>query len=251
MASDAGVGLISGMFSTSATYKTMTESITNRSMYISDVSSFVSTAQAETVPGELLGLGQVANLLIGQLTVDFKDDPEAYYDVIAYIGTHYFAKGKFGGYIRNVFTTSRTYYLSHTEDQLEAQAQGSFFNLLKVDGGYSGSTFEVDEQFSSNTVTSILYYGGDTNLLEEDGLPAWQPTVQGNPWIFAGTLKPISVMIMNATKSDQWDLAVQAHLDRAFLNELQSMLISALNRYQWGNTSYIASLLDQDNQKRL
>ena len=245
MAANAGVGLISGMFSSSASYKTMSESITNKSMYISDVSSFVSTTQAEFLPAEILGLNDVGYYFVNQLPDSFMDDPQPYYDFISYFGTHYFAKGKFGGYIRNYFQTGSAYYLTHTESDLETQAQGSFFNLLKADGGYNGATFQVEEQFTSNTISSVIYYGGDTNLLQTDGLPSWQPTVPGNPWIFGGNLLPIYRMVNDSKKQVQMELATQAHLDQAFLEEISSMLYSAMIRYQWGNTTVIASLLSQ------
>ena len=99
-----------------------------------------------------------------------------------------------------------------------------------------------------------MSYGGDTNLLQSDGLPKWQPTEQDNPWIFGGTLVPIYEMISETKKHESMKQAVQAHLDESYLNELSRKLHIALIRYEWGNTSAIKSLqaivnleLEKDN----
>ena len=249
MSANAGVGLISGMFSSSASYKSMNEAISNKSEEISDVFSFVSTTQAVFAPAIILGLNHYGQIFVDNLPENFTESPSDYYDFISVFGTHYFGKGKFGGYIRNYFETSSEYYLTHSEHDIQVQATGSFFNLLKADGGYDGSTFEVDEEFSKNTNSFVIYYGGDTNLLQADGLPKWQPTVPENPWIFGGSLIPIYEMINVTKKQDSMKQAVQAHLDKAYLGELSRLLQSALIRYEWGNTTVIKSLQVQVNQE--
>ena len=226
MSFSVGVSYMFGLFSSSTTYKIMNRAITNKSMEISDVFSFVSTSEAVFEPAFVLGLNSNAQSLLNRLPELFSDSPQDYFDFISIFGTHYFTKGKFGGYIRQIFETRSDYYATHTSSDIQVQARGIFFNLLKTKGGYSGPTFEVDAEFTKNSNSYVMYYGGDTNLLQEDGLLEWQPTVQGNPWIFGGSLVPIYEMINNSLKRDSMEQALQAHLDKAFLGELDSLLKS-------------------------
>ena len=69
---------------------------------------------------------------------------------------------------------------------------------------------DIDEQF-------FRYYGGSLNLLDKKGIKEWMPTVIGDPWLFRGNLKPIYELISNATKKTNMKLAVQVHLDKAYL----------------------------------
>lgn len=53
------------------------------------------------------------------------------------------------------------------------------------------------------------YYGGKTNLLAEDSISTWQPTVLKNPWLYGGGLVEISGMIEDDTKRLSMQKAVQ------------------------------------------
>ena len=61
------------------------------------------------------------------------------------------------------------------------------------------------------------YYGGSLDLLDKKGIKEWMPTVIKDPWLFRGNLKPIYELISNATKKTNMKLAVQVHLDKAYL----------------------------------
>ena len=61
------------------------------------------------------------------------------------------------------------------------------------------------------------YYGGFTNLLDKAGMKEWMPTVIGNPWLFRGNLIPISDLILDDMKKKEMKVAVQVHLDKAYL----------------------------------
>ena len=54
-------------------------------------------------------------------------------------------------------------------------------------------------------------------MLDKAGLKEWMPTVIGNPWLFRGNLKPIHELIEDKTKQMEMKLAVQVHLDKAYL----------------------------------
>ena len=54
-------------------------------------------------------------------------------------------------------------------------------------------------------------------MLDKKGIKEWMPTVIGDPWLFRGNLKPIYELIPDATKKNDMKLAVQVHLDKAYL----------------------------------
>ena len=85
--------------------------------------------------------------------------------------------------------------LGKTEPKVKAEAGGMFQNLIKANGGFDGAMKIVDEEFQSKTMKTIRYHGGDTNLLDNEGLRNWQPTVAENPWLFGGQLSPLTELI--------------------------------------------------------
>ena len=54
-------------------------------------------------------------------------------------------------------------------------------------------------------------------MLDKAGIKEWMPTVIGNPWLFRGNLVPIYEIMQDAEKKKQMKLAVQVHLDKAYL----------------------------------
>ena len=61
------------------------------------------------------------------------------------------------------------------------------------------------------------YYGGSLNLLDDAGFKGWMPTIIKDPWLFRGNLKPIYELILDESKKREMKLAVQVHLDKAYL----------------------------------
>ena len=53
--------------------------------------------------------------------------------------------------------------------------------------------------------------------MDTASLKEWMPTVSQNPWLFRGNLKPIHELIEDKTKQMEMKLAVQVHLDKAYL----------------------------------
>ena len=114
------------------------------------------------------------------------------------------------------------------ERYVKAQAKASFVGKLfgKANSSRVFSKTSVDTDFTSNTNSHFLHYGGDRKLFEENGLVEWQSTVQSNPWLFDGSLMPIYDMINNTAKRESMKQAVEAHMDKALLEELLSLLKS-------------------------
>ncbi|XP_059172761.1 perivitellin-2 67 kDa subunit-like [Physella acuta] len=215
-------------FSASFSYKKMQNSITNSSRYISEVTAFAAATRADVNPPEKLGLDSFAQEYVDTtLTGTFESNPTAYNKFIDTYGTHYFTSAKFGGFIRMVFETSKEYAMTKTESEIEANAKASYMKMVSVSVGHTSSNGNVDEKFTSNSKTTMKYYGGDTNVLSSDGLSKWQPTVESDPWLFSGKLKPISDLIKDETKKSSMIRAVKNHLLRAYIGELQSLIYGA------------------------
>ena len=69
----------------------------------------------------------------------------------------------------------------------------------------------------SSKLKMYRYWGGFTNLLDQGEIKDWMPTVMENPWLFRGNLMPIHELITDGTKKKEMKLAVQVHLDKAYL----------------------------------
>ena len=151
-AASLGVGFLSGMFSGSASYQTMKDTLTNHSRFISDATAFHSAFRADVAPFWFLNISRYAHAHIQtRLPAKFETDPARYNEFIQYFGTHYFTYGKFGGIFRDYMETRKDWLKSHTDRQTEASASASFFNILKGSGGYSGAVQKTDEQFEGST----------------------------------------------------------------------------------------------------
>ncbi|XP_059172760.1 perivitellin-2 67 kDa subunit-like [Physella acuta] len=221
---DTGTYAFSGSFS----YKKMQNSITNSSRYISEVTAFAAATRADVNPPEKLGLDSFAQAYVDTtLTGTFESNPTAYNKFIDTYGTHYFTSANFGGFIRMVFETKKDYVMTKTENEIEANAKASYSKMVSVSVGGSSATGNVDETFTSNSKTTIKYYGGDTNVLGTEGLSKWQPTVESDPWLFSGKLKPISDLISDETKRTSMERAVKNRLLKAYIGEMQSLIYGA------------------------
>ncbi|XP_059142064.1 perivitellin-2 67 kDa subunit-like [Physella acuta] len=200
-----GVGgegsLFNFAFSASQNYKKLQNSITNKSKYIYQVSSFESATHVDLHPSEAIELDYFAqNYIDRKLKDSFESDPAAYFKFIYTFGTHYFSSANFGGFIWMLFETNKDYFYSHSESDIETNAKVSFLDFISLHGGGTSTTSTIDQTFSQATTETIKYYGGDTNLLTQNGFQSWQPSVDQDPWLFSGQLTPISDLILDEKK---------------------------------------------------
>ncbi|XP_059146764.1 perivitellin-2 67 kDa subunit-like [Physella acuta] len=256
MSSNAGLDVNIGefAFSASSSYKTMQSYITNDSRYLTDVTSFVGVTYMNVNPPENLTLDNFPETYIDTtLTGTYESNPSAYNKFIEVYGTHYFSTGKFGGYIRMLFETTKEYFLNKTEDNIETNAKASFNKAFSASAGGSNSNVNVDETFNSNTKQISRYYGGDQNLQQNaDGFSQWQPTVENDPWLCSGKLKPISDLMKNETKKTSMETAVKNYLIRSYLGELESLIYAA--RMKSDNSiisTFLGRLNDFKNSKEV
>ncbi|VDI69376.1 Hypothetical predicted protein [Mytilus galloprovincialis] len=94
------------------------------------------------MPDWALEFGRVAKMYLERFlpqTFDSSTYPK-YMKFIKTFGTHYFSQGKFGGLLRLVLKTDQSYYKGRTDTQVKVQASATFFNIIKLGGGWSSST---------------------------------------------------------------------------------------------------------------
>ncbi|XP_059154870.1 perivitellin-2 67 kDa subunit-like [Physella acuta] len=219
-------------FSASSTYKKMQSLITNSSKYLSEVTAFTGATRVDVLPaGSLEFDNNTQNYIDNMLTGTYESNQQAYDTFVKEYGTHYFATGNFGGYVRMIFEATQEYFSSSSEVDIETNAKASYAHMITVSTGVSTSSAKIDESFKSGTKNTVKYYGGNTNYLNsQDGFSRWLPTVENDPWLFSGNLKPISDLIRNSTKKSSVIQAVERHLIRNYLDELQSLVNAAKKR---------------------
>lgn len=228
-------------FSGSHSYKKMQHTITNSSRYVEDVSAFESATRVDFVPDWVLQLDRLAQMFVDRfLTGTFESNRAGYQRFINQFGTHYFATANFGGYIRTYMETTKSYVYSKSDREVKNNAKASFLKIISLHGGTVSGSTTVSETFRRATSSSVRYYGGDTNLLMADGIQHWQPSVDNDPWLFSGRLRPISDLISDPTKKSNLIKAVREHVLRAYLEELLRLLHAA--RQKVGNDGTLNTL---------
>lgn len=235
-------------FSSSKSYMKLQNAITNSSKYILDISAFDSATRVDVIPSWSMELDQFAAAFIEKrITGTFESNPAAYNRFIEIFGTHYFATAHFGGYIRVTFETSSEYVHSKKETEVKANAKASFLKIISAHGGRVTGSTTVDTKFTESSVQIVRYFGGDTNLLSQNGLAQWQPTVDADPWLFAGELHPTSDLIADETKRSSMTRAVNNHVMRSHLRELDRLVTTARSKI---NSGVLDNLQNRINDKK-
>jgi len=224
-----GIGDALGLFMLSPSLNFAHATLTNTSRYMEEVRAHVSSFRADHAPSWVMELTKYAKMYIDRrLTKGFTEIPEKYEEFIKNFGTHYFQDAFFGGMLKLVIETESSYFETSTTVGVGLQAEGVFGEIVKLKGGVGVSNKNVDEKFRKSSKESMRYYGGFTNLLDKGGIKDWMPTVMGNPWLFRGNLKPIYELIQEEATKKEMKLAVQVHLDKAYLTYLRKMIESAV-----------------------
>ncbi|KAI8794351.1 perivitellin-2 67 kDa subunit [Biomphalaria glabrata] len=218
-------------FSSSNSFKKMQNTISNSSRYISDLGTFESALKAEFKPSWVVGMDVYAQKFVDNfLTGTFEANPSGYNRFITNFGTHYFTRGNFGGFIRDVIETRSDYFYSRSDREVESNAKASFLNVMSVTGSFGSSSQRVDQNFTNASTHIVRYYGGNTNLLAQNGVSEWQTTVDLDPWLFSGELKPISDLISDETKKQSMERAVENYVLKSYLGELERIVASARSK---------------------
>jgi len=225
-----GIGDALGLFMLSPSLKFAHSTLTNTSRYMEEVKAHVSSFRADHAPSWVMELTKYAKIYLDRRlkSTTFNDSPEKYAEFIKTFGTHYFQDAFFGGMLKLLIETESSYFEKSTTVGVGLQAEGVFGEVVKLKGGVGVSNTNVDGNFKKSSKQSMRYYGGNLNLLDKAGMKDWMPTVMGNPWLFRGNLKPIYELIQDEGTKKEMKLAVQVHLDKAYLTYLRKMIESAV-----------------------
>ncbi|XP_059157961.1 perivitellin-2 67 kDa subunit-like [Physella acuta] len=108
------------------------------------------------------------------------------------------------------------------ESEIIAGAKASLDQLGSGKFDFSKENLKTDENFKTATHKTVKYFGGETSNKENVDFPAWQSTIEKNPWLYSGKLVPISDLIKDETKKSSMIKAVKNHLLKGFLDELET-----------------------------
>ena len=84
-----------------------------------------------------------------RLTKSFTEIPGKYQEFIKTFGTHYFHDGFFGGILKMLIKTERSYFEKSTTVGVGLQAEGVFGEVVKLKGGVGVSNTKVDGNFKA------------------------------------------------------------------------------------------------------
>ena len=82
-----------------------------------------------------------------RITKSFTEQSERFEEFIKTFGTHYFQDAFFGGMLKLVVETERSYFERSTTVGVGLQAEGVFGQIVKLKGGVGVSNTNVDGTF--------------------------------------------------------------------------------------------------------
>ncbi|KAK0049078.1 perivitellin-2 67 kDa subunit [Biomphalaria pfeifferi] len=129
--------------------------------------------------------------------------------------------------MQNAITNS-----SRSDNEVQTYARATLFNIISAHGGKVSSSLNIDEHFTSSSTQTVRYYGGNTNLLTQNRIEEWQNTVDNDPWLFSGDLKPISSLITDERKKSSLDKAVENYVLKTYLSEMERLVTSATAKFK-------------------
>jgi len=246
-----GIGDALGLFMLSPSLNFAHSTLTNTSRYLEEVRAHVSAFRADHAPQWAMELTKYAKIYLDRrLTKSFTEAPDLYETFIKTFGTHFFQDAFFGGQLKMIIETERSYFETSTTVGVGLQAEGVFGQAVKLKGGIGVSNTNVDGRFKAASKETMRYYGGSLNLLDKAGIKEWMPTVIGNPWLFRGNLVPIYEIMQDAEKKKQMKLAVQVHLDKAYLKHLKKTIQSAVAAHgATADTNKWMNMVNQESAK--
>ena len=224
--------VLSGSLSSSFNY--MTQEIRKKERMITEVSAFTAAVSVQFKDFDI-GLDEHAQAFLDKLPDDITKDREGYAKFVNLFGTHYFREGKLGGILKSTTTTEVKKMTDISEFDFSAQLKLGLDSLIKasMSVGVSYKKRTLTSNFSSASVTKVRFYGGNTNLLEKDGIKKWQPTVYDEPWVYWGSFREVYHLLdRNDKKREQLKIAVQSHLNKDFKDHLTQTFSEVFTVYK-------------------
>lgn len=239
MSAEAGIDSAkNGLFSASLSYIHSQSTLLNTSRYSASLKAFASTTEIKLIPSRGLLNQSSLNRYILQAIEDlpdkYADDPKQYEDFITTYGTHYYSSGYFGGTLMIDLEIDKSYYKATSDTEVKANAEATFFGLLKAHGAYDGNVSQVSEAFKSASSSTQRYYGGVANLFDKEGYSKWWPTVAANPWLYGGKLTPLTDLLPTGVKKQSLVEAVDVYILKAYLREIERTAESFMGKNHIG-----------------
>jgi len=128
------------------------------------------------------------------------------------------------------FDIAQSYRKSTSDEEVKVNTQASFLGILKVHGAYDGEVNTVTEAFREAAHAAERYYGGVENLFDVEGFSKWWQTIFQNPWLYGGTLLPITNILADGPRKSALTTGTQVYVLKAYLQELERILGSCLSR---------------------
>ena len=218
--------------SLSAGLKDMTQQIRQKERRITEVSA-VTAALEIHFKDDGLRLDERAQEYLDMLPDDITEDREGYAEFVDLFGTHYFIVGKLGGILKSTTTTEVNKVADISEFDISGETKIEFDKMLRHSGGVGFLKMKLTSNFSTATETKIRFYGGNTNLLEKEGIKKWQPTVYDEPWVYGGNFREVYHLLdKNDKKREALKIAVESRLNEDFKTHLVQTFNEVLTVYQ-------------------
>lgn len=175
-----------------------------------------------------------AAIPIGESVPTYEMKPLLYEGVVKRFGTHYFESATFGGrhYMRTAITKE---YAQRSSMQLLTKYLAAHFS-----NSFYHSNSPVATEFLENTQMEVKVTLGGKEEVND-----WKASLYLDPWLLSGTLKPIENLIIEPQAKAQWRKAVTLKLAKAYLEELQRVVVIA----QFKLTSEDDELLEEAAEK--
>ncbi|CAH1781038.1 unnamed protein product [Owenia fusiformis] len=220
-----GIEFLGGLFGFSRTKTRSITTIHYQKRFMEDVTSFVSGTRAEFHPPWLMQLSAAAlDYYNRYLPNTYAANPDAYDTFCDLFGTHFFEAGQFGGLLKMFMDTEKDMVATFGDTKTKSYAEGLFMNWLKALGAHNRPNQNVDPNFIHSTREFKRFYGGSGNLADPNFYAKWTPTVPGNPKLFAGNVKPLTLLLPDRTKMAAMDQAIQVAFNKGRLDEMKRTL---------------------------
>ena len=233
LAATVGVTHENGMFARTHTYSSISDQLQTATNLIAMVHSPVLSSEATLLPKQELQLSAIVQKYLDNIDKDFDSDTEGYKRFIATFGTHFFSSVRFGPLVQNMFTIDRSLQNMYDRSQIETFSVESFSRwfdetLLKRHPEVTAA----GDQFDTLSTRTYEVFGGRTELLARGETNEWFTTALDSPWVYGGQLVPIYDLISDERQKESVRKAVEAHLDRASVEDIESRLKVAIGKYQ-------------------
>lgn len=153
----------------------------------------------------------------------YETAPGKYAHLLDTFGTHYFAKGNFGGVLYRKTIIENNYLYEMSKKEIVTMVEARYRKVagsVNVDSNHQTTSAE----FEDKTRSTFRYFGGHFDTSKENDtsyVHQWKTEVIGDPWLFGGQLEPIESLIQSETLQREVAKAVRVKRIRAAVEDLR------------------------------